>query len=214
MLIPALLAATPPASAPTPEVAALVTRLARPAPADTAYTEVRFVSVLKQPLLLHGELHYGGATQLGKRVDEPYRETTTIDAGKVEVRRAGKPAQHFSLERAPELKALLAAFSALLGGDAATLANFYTVEGQQDGERFTLTLTPRAAELAKHLRAVDVAGRGSEPLCFTMRQNDGDSSVMLLGPLASAPLPAAPTPAALAGLCAGGDGENAAHQSP
>jgi len=84
-----------------PGEAALIARLARPAPADTAYTEVRFVSVLKRPLVLRGELHYGGAGELGKRVDQPYRETTTISHGKVEVQRSGKPAQRFSLERAP-----------------------------------------------------------------------------------------------------------------
>jgi Outer membrane lipoprotein carrier protein LolA-like len=200
-LIPVLLAASPPASAPTPEVAALIARLARPAPADTAYAEVRFVSVLKQPLLLRGQLHYGGATELGKRVEQPYAETTTISAGKVEVQRAGKPPQHFSLERAPELQALLAAFSALLGGDAATLARYYAIDAKQAGDSFTLTLTPRGADLAKHLRDVVVEGSGAEPRCFTLQQSDGDSSIMLLGRLAGVELPDPPTPDKLAVLC-------------
>lgn len=162
---------------------------------------MRFVSVLKQPLVLEGHLHYGGAGELGKDVDAPYRETTAISHGKVEVRRAGKPAQRFSLERAPELQALLAAFSALLGGDAPTLARYYDIVASADGERFSLTLTPRLPELAKHLREVIVDGRGNEPECFAFRQNDGDSNVMLLGPLLAAPLPDPPTPAALATLC-------------
>jgi hypothetical protein len=201
-LIPALLAASPsPASAPTPETAALIGRLARPAPADTAYTEVRFVSVLKQPLVLHGELHYGGAGELGKRVDQPYRETTTISHGKVDVQRSGKPPQHFSLERAPELQALLAAFSALLGGDAQQLAQYYTIAATQGSENFRLTLTPRGADLAKRLRSVVVDGRGTEPHCFSLQQSDGDSSVMLLGSLASSAVGEPPTQAALAALC-------------
>jgi len=202
VLIPALLAASPsPSSAPTPETSALIARLARPAPADTAYVEVRFVSVLRQPLRLHGELHYGGAGELGKRVDQPYRETTTISAGKVALQRAGKPAQHFSLERAPELQALLAAFSALLGGDAATLAQYYTIDAVQDGAHFQLTLTPRGEDLAKHLRTVVVDGNGSEPQCFSLQQADGDSSVMLLGALAAKLSSEPPTRAALAALC-------------
>ncbi|HEY2395030.1 MAG TPA: LolA-related protein [Rudaea sp.] len=201
-LIPALLAASPsPPSAPTPETSALIARLARPAPADTAYTEVRFVSVLKQPLLLRGELHYGGAGELGKRVDQPYHETTTISAGKVAVQRAGKPAQHFSLERAPELHALLAAFSALLGGDAATLAQYYAIEATRDGAHFRLTLTPRGEDLARHLRTVVVDGSGNEPQCFSLQQADGDRSVMLLGALAAKVPAEAPTQAALAALC-------------
>ena len=202
MLIPALLAASPPPpSAPTPETSALIARLARPAPSDTAFTEVRFVSVLKQPLSLQGELHYGGDGELGKRVDRPYRETTTISAGKVAVQRAGKPAQHFSLERAPELQALLAAFSALLGGDAATLARYYAIETVLDGAHFRLTLTPRGEDLARHLRTVVVDGNDNEPQCFSLQQADGDSSIMLLGALAAKVPTEAPTRAALAELC-------------
>jgi len=159
--------------------------------------------MLRQPLVLHGELHYGGAGELGKRVDQPYHESTAISDGKVEVQRSGKPPQHFSLERAPELQALLAAFSALLGGDAQQLAQYYTIEATQDGENFRMTLTPRVADLAKHLRSVVVDGRGTEPHCFSLQQNDGDSSVMLLGPLATA-VGERPTAAALATLCQNG----------
>jgi len=190
-------------SAPTPETAALIARLARPAPADTAYREVRFVSVLNEPLVLDGELHYGGKGELGKRVDQPYRETTTISAAKVEVRRGAK-VQRFSLERAPELQALLAAFSALLGGDAATLAQYYAIEASEDGNRFTLRLTPRLPDLARHLSQVTVDGSGTEPHCFSFRQTDGDSSVMLFGRLAAGPVPSPLSAATLATLCQSG----------
>jgi len=151
--------------------------------------------------VLHGQLHYGGDGELGKNVEQPYRETTTISGGRVEVQRAGKAPQRFALERAPELQALLAAFSALLGGDAATLARYYAIESRQDGESFTLTLTPRLPELAKHLRTVIVEGRGKEPQCFSLQQADGDASVMLLGALAAAPLPDPVTRPALAAMC-------------
>jgi len=202
-LIPLLLAASPPApSAATPDSSALIARLARPAPADTAYTEVRFVGMLKQPLVLHGELHYGGAGKLGKRVDQPYRETTTIADGNVEVQRADKPLQRFSLDRAPELQTLLAAFGALLGGDAATLTKHYQVDALEAGSDFSLKLTARAARPGKLNRVVvSVDGSGDEPRCFSLYQPDGDASIMLLGPLAAATLPDPPTRNALEKLC-------------
>ncbi|HEX3124163.1 MAG TPA: LolA-related protein [Rhodanobacteraceae bacterium] len=207
-LIPLLFAASPPASpAATPDAllpgaAALIARLARPAPADTAYAEVRFVGMLKQPLVLHGELHYGGPGKLGKRVDRPYQESTTIADGSVDVQRADKPPQRFSLDRAPELQTLLAAFGALLGGDAATLTKYYQVDASQAGEDFTLKLTARAARPGKLNRVVVVVdGRGDEPRCFSLYQPDGDASVMLLGPLATATLPDPPTRTALEKLC-------------
>jgi len=201
-LIPLLLAASPPASLAAADADALIVRLARPAPATTAYTEVRFVGMLKQPLVLHGELQYGGAGKLGKRVDRPFRETTTIADGSVEVQRADKPAQRFSLDRAPELQTLLAAFGALLGGDAATLAKYYLVDAIEAGSDFSLKLTARAARPGKLNRVVvSVDGSGNEPRCFSLYQPDGDASVMLLGSLAAAPLPDAPTRSAIEKLC-------------
>lgn len=182
-------------------MAALIARLARPAPADTAYAEVRFVHMLRKPLLLRGSVHYGGPGQLGKRVEQPYRETTAIVAGQVEVTREGRTPRHFSLDRAPELQALLASFSALLGGDVATLEQFYTIKLMDNAARWTLTLTPRAPDLAKHLREIVVDGAGNEPHCFSLHEADGDASVMLLDALAAAKLPDPPTANALAALC-------------
>jgi hypothetical protein len=201
LLLTALCAAPLPAA--QPDSAALIARLARPVPASTAYTEVRFVHLLRKPLVLHGQLDYAGPGQLGKRVDAPYRETTHIAPGTVEVEREGRAPKRFDLERAPELKALLTGFSALLGGDAAALQQVYTIDLVENAPNWTLTLAPRTAEQARHLRALIVAGTGNEPRCFTVQQSDGDSSIMLLGALAGATLPPAPSPPTVAALCTG-----------
>lgn len=202
----ALLSASPPAPVPSPETAvpdaaALIARLARPAPSSTPYTEVRFVRLLNKPLVMHGELDYGGADKLGKRVQHPYRETTTIAGGSVDVQREGRPPRHFSLDRAPELQALLLGFSALLGGDAATLEKSYTVSFVDNAANWSLILTPLAPALAKHLRDFVVDGSATEPRCFSLHEADGDASVMLLGALAAAKLSDPPTLPALAAVC-------------
>lgn len=196
-------APSPPPAELAPETAALVASLRRPVPADTAYAEVRFLHVLRRPLELRGELHYGGAGQLGKRVDAPYRETTTIAGTDVSVWREGRDERKFSLERAPELGALLSGFSALLGGDAAALNRDFTVEAARRDESWQLKLTPRSPALAKQLSAMIVDGRGSEPSCFTLREADGDSSTMLLGKLAQARFGDPPTRESIDRLCAG-----------
>lgn len=157
--------------------------------------------MLKQPLVLRGQLHYGGAGQLGKRIDSPYKETTTIAGGEVDVARDGKPTRHFSLQRAPELEVLLGSFSALLGGDAAGLAQNYSLTLKNDASSWRLTLLPRSSSLGRHLREIVVDGAGNEPRCFTLHQVDGDGSVMLLGALADEKLPQLPTPAALDSVC-------------
>jgi len=206
LLTLALLSTDPAPPAPSldpaaPDAAALIARLARPAPSSTQYTEVRFVRLLKKPLLLRGELDYDGADRLGKRVEQPYRETTTIAAGSVDVRREGRSPRHFPLDRALELQALLVGFSALLGGDAVTLEKFYTISVVDNAKNWTMTLTPVALALARHLRGIIVDGSGNEPRCFSLREADGDASVMLLGALAATKLPDPPTLSALDAIC-------------
>jgi hypothetical protein len=203
LTIPLLLAAAtnPPPSNLSPETAALIASLARPAPASTPYTEVHFARMLKEPLVLHGQLDYGGADKLGKRVDTPYKETTTIADGKATIAREGRGSKSFGLDRAPELQGLLASFSAMLSGDAETMNRFYTIDRQGDVQAWTLTLQPRSPDLAKHLKTIVVDGAAKEPRCFTMTQGNSDVSVMLLGDLANAALTKPITRPALDSLC-------------
>jgi Outer membrane lipoprotein carrier protein LolA-like len=184
-----------------PDASALIARLTRPVPSSTPYAEVRFVRLLKTPQVQHGELDYGGAGRLGKRVAQPYRESMTIDAGSVEVQREGRSTRHFPLDRAPELQALLAGFSALLGGDAATLKKIFDIRLVDNASKWTLTLTPHEAALGKHLHEIVVDGNGNEPHCFSLHETDGDASVMLLGALAASTLPQPPTRSALDTIC-------------
>ncbi|MEP6483643.1 MAG: LolA-related protein [Rudaea sp.] len=195
-----LFAANPPSALPA-DAAALIANLARPAPASTPYTEVHFARMLREPLTLHGQLDYNGADKLGKRVDSPYKETTTIADGNATIEREGRGSKTFSLDRAPELQGLLASFSALLGGDAETMNRYYVVSEKSDANAWTLTLEPRSSSLARHLKSVVIDGAAKEPRCFTMLQGDGDASVMLLGDLSTAALPKPITRAALDTLC-------------
>lgn len=183
--------------------AALVEKLAKPVPSSTSYTEVRFAHQLRRPIVLHGRLDYGGADKLGKRVDSPYRETTEIADGHVHVQREGGHTRNFSLDHAPQLQALLTGFSAMLGGDPATLKKFFVMSLNETPDQWTLTLTPLRSELSRHLRAIVIDGSDDEPHCFSLLETDGDASVMLLGTLASARLAQPPTRAALTAICNG-----------
>jgi len=181
-----------------------VAGLRREAPARTPYTEVRFSGLLDRPLILHGELEYLGPGRLGKRVDAPYHEQTTVADGRASVRRGEQEARTFDLAQAPELEGFLRGFAALLGGDAAALARDFRLQSSGEAQAWHLRLTPRDARLARRITAVDVDGRGHEPRCFTTREGDGDAGVLLVGELAAAKLPARPSQAQVAALCRGG----------
>jgi uncharacterized iron-regulated membrane protein len=188
--------AAPPAAA-----QALVAALGRPAPARTAFAEARFMHLLERPLVVSGELAWLGGDRLERRVEQPRAEVATIAAGEVTTQRAGKSPRHFSLKRAPQLQVLLDSFVALLSGDAARLQQAFTIQPSGDAAgRWTLTLTPRDAQVAKTVATIVIDGYAADSRCMHLHEADGDLAVDLLGPLA-AKMPAQPTREALATLC-------------
>src|SRR5262249_47724907 len=159
----------------------LIRRLAKPAPATIEFVEVRFSPLLKEPVKVAGQLGYEGPTSLDRRVETPYHETTEIRGESVKVQREGEPARSFALKRAPELRALLGSFAALLAGDPTAVAQSFSIAAQGDDNRWHLSLQPTDAQARKRLRHIDVAGSGTTPGCFALASGDGATSYMLLG---------------------------------
>lgn len=186
----ALAAALAQSAGAAPDSGELIARLARRPPASIAFTEVRLSSLLAEPLVVSGTLEYRDAATLQRRVESPYRETTTLGGESVRLEREGEAPRTFALRRAPELKGLLAGMIGLLRGDAAALAADFTIAAAGDDERWRLDLAPANARLRDRLAEVVVLGRGTEPRCYVLRDERGGASVMLLGALAERPLPA------------------------
>lgn len=192
-------------AAPTPDNAdakALVASLKRPAPARTPFAEARFMKVLDKPLVVSGELSWLGGDRLERRVDKPAKEVSTIADGEVTQERDGRKPRTFSLKRAPQLKILLDSFVALLGGDASRLDESFDVHLGRDADRWALTLTPRDPRLAKQIASIQVYGSGDQPRCMRMNEVDGDTSIDLLGDLATH-MPADPRLETVIAQCGG-----------
>ena len=202
ILLACLMAALPCVAAER-DPATLVAGLERALPARTTYTEVRFQQMLERPLVVRGELEYLGPGRLGKRVDAPYREVTTIADGQVKVQRGERKPREIALGQIPELEGFLRGFSALLGGDAVTLARDFELATSGGDARWRLTLVPKDARLKRRIAAIEVDGADKAARCFTIRDADGDSSVMLVEALAATELPKPLTPHNLDIVCRG-----------
>jgi hypothetical protein len=204
-LLMLLCAGVPPlaAAADGLDATAIVHALARPAPSATAFVELRGSALLKQPLRVSGEYRRPDADTLVREVRAPYHETTTIRGGQATIERDGKSPQHFELARVPELAGLQASFSALLSGDAAALQRQYRVQAEGDTQRWTLTLQPLDAALAKRVRQVELHGAGDELRCIETVPVRGDAQRTLLGSAAQAAAPQLDA-AALLQLCRSG----------
>jgi hypothetical protein len=185
-----------------PDSAALIARLARTPPASTAFTEVRFSALLAEPLVVSGVLDYQGAGVLTRRVEVPYRETTTIGGETVRVERDGDSPRTFALRRAPELRGLLTGMVGLLTGDGSFLGEHFTVTTAGDDASWRLDLEPIDNRLRQRLSGIRVAGGGDEPRCFVILDTQDGASVMLLGAAAAEPLPQPIVLAELLGHCA------------
>lgn len=159
------------------------------------------MQVLDRPLVISGELAWLGGDKLQRRVDQPKPETFTIADGEVTQQRAGKKPRHFSLARAPQLQVLLDSFVALLSGDASRLQQAFDIRHSGDpAGHWTLSLTPRDAQVAKTIAGITIDGYAKESRCMQMQEADGDLAIDLLGPLAAG-MPTQPTRESLQALC-------------
>ena len=184
-----------------PDVNALISKLARVPPATIAFTEARFSALLREPVIVAGELSYLGPGSFERRVTLPYRETTAIHGESVRIEREGEASRTFGLKRAPELGGLLSGFAALLSGDAAAVAREFSVASTGDEQSWALELTPLTRNDRRRLRQILVSGAESETRCFAVVSEQGSASVMLLGSAAAQPIAADATLDALLRRC-------------
>jgi hypothetical protein len=173
-------------------------RLAREPPVSTPFVEYRFSRVLKRPASASGTLEYRADGVLIRDVELPYRERTTVSGDGVSVRREGRAERRFPLERAPQLRVLLDGFRALLDGRLSALRGDFTVHLDETGRRWTITLTPLDATLARRLTTLRIDGTDDRPTCLAIAMPDG-ASYTLLGPVTR--VSDAPTRAKLEAIC-------------
>ena len=185
-----------------PDSSALIARLARPPPASIAFAEVRFSSLLAEPLVVSGTLTYEGEGVLNRRVESPYVESTAISGETVRVERDDESPRTFALRRAPELRGFLTGMLGLLTGDSSLIDEHFDVTAAGDDERWRLDLEPTDDRLRQRLRNIIVVGGADEPRCFVIVDTAGGTSVMLLGAAAALPLTAPIVLAELLARCA------------
>ena len=176
MLLTGMTAAALAASPDPPE---LLKRLARPAPATTPFTEVRFSQFLDRPLIVSGTLEYEGKDNLVRHVTRPFEERTAIHGETVVVDR-GRAHREISLSQVPELRSLIAGFTGLLSGDAAALRQAFELGSAGDDAHWQLVLKPTDPRIAKRVRGIEVTGSHDKPICIVTTEASGNATVLAL----------------------------------
>ncbi len=182
----------------------IVYRLAKHPPTQTPFVQAQFSPLLDRALVLKGRLVWDGGDKLERRVEQPYREQTSIAGTAVSVTRAGHGTKQYSLNRAPAMKALLDGLIAVLSGDPEKLHDVFnaTLQGRANAY-WTLLLVPRNPKLAHDLQQLTLDGYAATLRCIEIRQAEGNASIYVLGRLATQVTPR-PTQATLQKLCRAG----------
>jgi hypothetical protein len=164
-----------------PDLDQLMHRLVQPAPASLPFTELRFSQLLDVPIVVSGELEYQADGSLVRQVEKPYRERTVLHGENVIIERENQKPRRFSLNRAPELRGLIASFAALLANDRSTLDEYFSVAVTGSDERWQIALTPHDEKLRSRLAGILIDGTADRPRCYTLEQPNGNASIMALG---------------------------------
>lgn len=112
-----------------------------------------------------------GEGVLIREVEQPFAETARLDGDSASIERDGRQ-RRIALgggRRGVYLRTLYA----LLSGDVDALGQAFdpSMQGQRDA--WTLTLTPRAAELARLLEPVTLSGADDHVTAIRVTRNDG-----------------------------------------
>ncbi|PJK14109.1 fatty acyl CoA synthetase [Lysobacteraceae bacterium NML07-0707] len=182
----------------------ILARLARPAPMQTDFVELRSSRLLKKPLRISGQYRRPDENTLVREVRAPYAEVTTIGQGQVSIARGNGQTRRVPLARVPQLAGIQASFGALLAGDAATIKRSFALQTQGSREAWQMRMTPNDAAMKQHLQDITLHGRGMELRCIETRAVAGEEVQRTLLASAARTLPANASDAQIRSLCHNG----------
>jgi Outer membrane lipoprotein carrier protein LolA-like len=145
------------------------------------FTEVHTLAILDRPLESSGELLYDAPDRLEKRTLHPKPETLLLEHGVLSARR-GSRTWVMSLHDFPQVVPYVESIRATLAGDAPALERFFTLDFTGTAARWSLTLTPTDATVARTVKEIRIEGERDAIHTVAIRQTDGDASVMTIGP--------------------------------
>ncbi len=148
------------------------------------FIEQHFMSVLDHPLESSGDMSYDAPDRLEKRTLKPRAETLLLDGGVLTVER-GHGRRVIDLRTYPQIAPFVESIRATLAGDRAALERVFRIEFAGDAQRWSLTLLPLDARVAKNVAQVRIVGAQDQLRQVEIRQPDGDRSLMTLRPSAA-----------------------------
>jgi len=148
---------------------------------EVSFVEQQFLALLKHPVESSGELIYDAPNRLEKRTLEPRPESLVLADDVLTVRR-GQRSRVLDLKSYPQLLPFVESIRATLAGDRGALERVFRLEYSGTLARWTLSLVPLDAKVAKNIAQVQIDGMRDDLIRIEIRSADGDRSLMTLRP--------------------------------
>jgi outer membrane lipoprotein-sorting protein len=174
-----LAAALPVARAASGDLQELMQLLAARRHGQVDFVEQHFLKVLKRPVESYGVMIYDAPQRLEKRTVEPRAESLVLDGDDLTIQRKGRT-HVLQLAAYPSILPLIESLRATLAGDLPALERLFNVDFTGSLERWTLTLAPRDAKVAKTVSQVRIDGSRGDLRKVEILEAGGDRSLMTL----------------------------------
>lgn len=161
----------------------LMRDLAQTRSGHASFVEKKSIAMLDKPVESSGELFYSAPDRLEKRTLKPKPESMTVEAGTLLIER-GRQKHRLQLQDYPELAAFIESIRGTLAGDRKALERNYRLSLDGGVEQWTLQLLPVDEKMLAVVKRIRIAGARDAVRTIEITQADGDSSLMLIEPLA------------------------------
>ena len=155
----------------------LMQLLAAAPPAEVAFTEKKFSSLLSVPVVSSGKLVYRRPDIVEKHFDAPRKESYRFIGEELVMMRGGIE-KRIPLSSQPLLSAFAASLRGVLGGDLGLLGSHYQLSLQGDELSWRLDMIPIDEETGRYVKRITVSGRAGRIAQIEVREASGDHSVL------------------------------------
>jgi outer membrane lipoprotein-sorting protein len=149
---------------------------------EASFTEQRWVRGLDEPLSASGTLSFTAPDRFARETLSPRRETMVVEGNTVTLTRGGR-SRSVNIDAVPELLVIVESIRGTLTGNTQTLQQHFETRVAGNAAAWTLDLVPRAAQAARLVRSVKLAGRRGDLVSVEMEMAGGDRSLMTIEPV-------------------------------
>ncbi|MDE2153410.1 MAG: outer membrane lipoprotein carrier protein LolA [Betaproteobacteria bacterium] len=158
-------------------LAALMAMLGARKSGEARFQETRNLAMLDAPIESSGILRFAAPDMLEMHTLRPAEQRLVVHGRQLSVEIGGRT-QHFDLDEAPAVGALVEGIRATLDGDLAGLQRAYRTRLEGGPRRWNLVLVPRLPAARARVSEIDLSGSEASVQGIAVFQADGDRSWM------------------------------------